>query len=233
MTNSPVSPAPLPPREKLALAAIGTVCAALIIATALRRIALSWSEVWGFVTGAFCVYLTVKNNVWNFPVGLANNLFFGILFFESRLFNDFSLQIVYFVLGAWGWWFWVRGGARDAADTPQNQLPIGGANTAQIAICLGLVPLLTLLLTLVSLRLGGAAPFWDALTTALSLVAQGLLGRKWIQNWAFWIAADLIYVPLYFSRGLFLTGALYAGFLVLCVWGYRAWKTELRNESRA
>ena len=69
----------------------------------------------------------------------------------------------------------------------------------------------------------------DAVTTILSLVAQYLLCRKRIENWWFWIAADLIYVPLYLQRALPLTALLYAGFLVLCGLGLRAWRHSLRS----
>ena len=59
-------------------------------------------------------------------------------------------------------------------------------------------------------------PLWDGLTTALSLAAQFLLTRKIIENWYLWIAADLIYVPLYLSRDLNLTALTYVVFLGLC-----------------
>jgi nicotinamide mononucleotide transporter len=73
----------------------------------------------------------------------------------------------------------------------------------------------------------GSAPLWDAVTTALSIAAQYLLCRKRIENWFFWIAADVIYVPLYLSKQLPLTALLYGGFLVLCVIGWRRWRKEL------
>ena len=76
-----------------------------------------------------------------------------------------------------------------------------------------------------------SAPFLDALTTSLSLVAQWLLNGKRIATWYFWIAADSIYVPLYLSRGLNLTAIVYVLFLAMCVAGLRAWSRE-RNDSR-
>lgn len=58
------------------------------------------AEILGFITGAACVYLTLRENIWNFPLGLANNLFFLVLFLHGRLFGDAGLQIVYLILGA-------------------------------------------------------------------------------------------------------------------------------------
>jgi nicotinamide mononucleotide transporter len=75
----------------------------------------------------------------------------------------------------------------------------------------------------VLVALHDAAPFLDALTTVLSLVAQYLLCRKRLENWIVWIVVDAIYVPLYLSRHLHLTALLYAVFLVMCVYGLRAW----------
>jgi nicotinamide mononucleotide transporter len=77
---------------------------------------------------------------------------------------------------------------------------------------------------------GGVSPFWDALTTALSLCAQWLLNRKRLENWFFWIAADVIYIPLYASKGLFLTSILYATFLGMCVIGVWQWRATWRAQ---
>ena len=76
---------------------------------------------------------------------------------------------------------------------------------------------------------GGSASFWDALTTSLSLGSQWLLNRKKLESWLGWIAVDVIYVPLYLWKQLYLTAVLYALFLVLAVMGYRAWRTTWRS----
>jgi nicotinamide mononucleotide transporter len=76
----------------------------------------------------------------------------------------------------------------------------------------------------------GTATFWDALTTAISLGAQWLLNYKRLQNWVLWIVADLIYVPLYAWKGLYLTSLLYAVFLVMAVMGRLEWRATWRRE---
>ena len=68
------------------------------------------------------------------------------------------------------------------------------------------------------------APFWDALTTCLSLVAQALLNWKKLENWYFWIAADVVYVPLYVVKRLDLTAIVYVLFLAMCFLGLREWR---------
>ena len=175
------------------------------------------TEAWGFVTGGICVWLVVREHLWNWPIGLANNILFFVLFLRGRLYADMGLQVVYFGLGIYGWWQWLRGGEKHSA------LRISRASRAEWAVLLAAVPLGTLGLREILLAVNGAAPFWDALTTVLSLAAQYLLCRKRFENWWFWMAADIIYIPLYLSRHLPLTAALYAVFLVMCLAGVREW----------
>ncbi|MEV7199555.1 nicotinamide riboside transporter PnuC [Streptomyces griseoluteus] len=183
--------------------------------------AVTWAELLGFATGAVCVWLCVRASVWNFPVGIANNLFFLVLFWSARLYADASLQVVYLVLAAYGWMVWLRGGERG------SRRRMGRASRSTLWVLTALLVTVTWGLTVLLTRAHDSAPFWDALTTALSLAAQWLLNAKQIENWYFWIAADLVYIPLYFSKGLDLTGIVYVLFLAMCVAGWRSWRREL------
>ncbi|ACB75458.1 nicotinamide riboside transporter PnuC [Opitutus terrae] len=175
------------------------------------------TEGWGFATGGVCVWLVVRQHVWNWPVGLVNNVFFGVLFWRTQLYADMGLQAVYFALGVYGWANWLYGGVN------RTELRITRTSRGEWLMLALFVPAGTWALRFVLIEVNGAAPFWDALTTMLSLAAQYLLSRKRLENWAFWIAADVIYVPLYLSRGLALTALLYAVFLGMCLVGVRAW----------
>ena len=183
---------------------------------------MSLLDVFGFVTGALSVWLCVRKNVWNWPVGIANSAVFLVSFATVGLYADAALQIVYVVLGVYGWVYWLRGGD-GAHEAPVTRLPAIG-----IAAALAFVVLATWLFAAVlSAYFHSTVPLWDGLTTALSLAAQFLLSRKVLENWFFWIAADVIYVPLYAVKGLPLTALLYVIFLAMCVAGAIAWNRSL------
>jgi nicotinamide mononucleotide transporter len=70
-------------------------------------------------------------------------------------------------------------------------------------------------------------PWWDAFPTAVSVVAQFLLGRKLIENWLMWIVVNVVSVGLFAFKGLWLTALLYVLFIGLSVVGLRAWQRKL------
>lgn len=183
---------------------------------------MSVEEIIGFATGALCVWLAVRQNVWTFPVGLANNAVYVVLFASSGLYAGAGLQVVYIVLGVLGWVWWVRGGPEGARLTVHRTPP-----WAWVAAAVAFAGVAAVLVWVLSSHTDSQAPGLDAVTTSLSLVAQLMLGRKWIGNWWVWIVADVIYVWLYVSSGLYLTAVLYAGFIVLCAIGLRDWRREL------
>jgi nicotinamide mononucleotide transporter len=184
---------------------------------------VTWAELLGFVTGGACVALTVRAHVSNFPVGILNSAFFLVLFASATFYADAALQAVYIALGFLGWWQWLRGGPTRGA------LPITRAGWRLLLGCAGFVVAATWGLTALLAAVHDAAPFWDALTTAISLAAQFLLNAKKLESWYFWLAADVIYVPFYFWKHLDLTAVVYLLFLGLCGLGLRAWLADLRT----
>jgi nicotinamide mononucleotide transporter len=188
---------------------------------------VSVAELLGFVTGAASVWLTVLARISNFPVGIANSAFFLVLFLSARLFADSGLQVVYIVLGFAGWWQWLHGGPE------RSRLTVAHSGWPLLACCVVFAALATWGLTVLLEAAHDIAPFWDALTTAVSLAAQFLLNYKKIENWAFWIAADLVYVPLYLVKRLDLTAVVYVLFLAMCLVGLRGWRRVLRSGDTA
>lgn len=183
----------------------------------------TWLEAIGFVTGALCVWLTVRENIWNFPLGLVNVAAFSVVFVRAELYADAGLQGVYFVLGILGWYWWLYGGEQATA------LKIHRASLFELLITIAAGIAATFVLWSLLARYGGSASFWDALTTSFSLCAQWLMSRKRLESWWFWIVVDIIYVPLYIYKELYLTAVLYAVFLVMAVLGLLRWRSVWRD----
>ncbi|MFF3752826.1 nicotinamide riboside transporter PnuC [Streptomyces sp. NPDC002018] len=183
---------------------------------------VSWTEVLGFGSGALCVWLVARQHLANWPIGIANNLFFILLFAQAGLYADAGLQVVFITLAAYGWWTWTHGGG------PGSSLPVRRTTRTEWSrlVAAGVVGTLGLTL-LLDRATDSTVPFWDALTTGLSLMATYGQCRKRLESWWLWIAADLVYIPLYAHKDLYLTSLLYIGFLALCVAGLRNWSRDL------
>jgi nicotinamide mononucleotide transporter len=179
-------------------------------------------EVASVLFGVVAVYLTVRENVWCWPLGLVNVGLSAVVFWQAKLYADMGLQVVYVILCLYGWYEWLHGGA-DHGALPVSRSP---------RPTLGLLALLgTAGAGLLGLALArhtdASLPYWDSSTTSFSLVAQLMQTRKWFENWIVWIVVDVVYVGMYVYKSLYPMAGLYAVFLVLAVLGFREWKESL------
>jgi len=179
----------------------------------------SWAELLGFITGALNVWLVVRQRISNWPVGILNVALLMLVFWTSGLYADAGLQILYVLLGFYGWWAWLYGGH------DRTRLVVTGTGAGEaVALAVSGVVLTAALWLFLDRATDSTVPFPDAVTTALSLLATYGQTRKRWESWWLWITADLIYIPLYAYKGLYLTSALYLIFLALCVFGLRQWR---------
>lgn len=183
---------------------------------------LTWLEAFAFVFTLANVVLNVRANVLAWPLGIVGTALYAVLFFGAKLYGDFSLQFVFIGSSIYGWVEWARGGegAKPLAVTALTRKSL--ATHALVALLLW--PLLGAFFGRFT---DTDVPYYDAFPTALSLVGQWLLARKVLENWYFWIVADVVYIALYASKSLYLTSLLYAIFLGLCVLGLREWRKNL------
>ena len=197
----------------------------LIIGSIAGFLPISLAEVLGFITGGLCVWLTVKENIWNWPIGIVNSVFFAILFWQSKLFADMSLQFIYIVLGFLGWYWWLHGGKN------KKELEISNTNTVTWIGLTIFTVIATYFIMLYLRSVADSAPLLDALTTVLSLDAQYLLTKKIIENWWFWIIADVLYIGMYAYKNLYLTAILYLIFFCMCIRGFIEWRTTQKKKA--
>jgi nicotinamide mononucleotide transporter len=191
----------------------------------------SWAEVIGAVTGVLCVWWLAREVIWNFPVGLANNVFLLALFVDAKLYADGVLQIVFFALGVYGWIVWARG---RGGGTRGDQEPVRRTTAREwwVLAAAGAGLWLAAFLWLRHFT-DSPVPVWDSLALALSLVATYGQARKLVESWWVWIAVDVVSVPLFLSRDLPLIALLYFVYGLICIKGLLDWQRSLRMQPAA
>jgi nicotinamide mononucleotide transporter len=175
-------------------------------------------EIAAAVLGLINVTLVVRRSLWNYPFGLAMVTLYGFLFFGAKLYSDALLQIFFFAVNLYGWVNWAR--AKSATGQVRVEILGSRGRLAWLAACL----MLTAAWGAMMARYTDAHyPWWDGAIAMLSVAAQFLQSRRIIESWVLWIAVDLLAVPLFAMKGLWLTAGLYTIFLSLCVWGLSDW----------
>lgn len=180
-------------------------------------------ELLAVVLALAMVGFNIRELHWGWPLAIVSSLLYFGLFARSKLYGDAALQIFFAGMALWGWWCWLRGHRPDGSTLRVARLSTRGS-WAVVAACAVLWPALALFLDHYT---DTDVPWWDAFPTAVSLVGQYLLGRKYIENWLVWGVVNTVSVGLFAYKGLWLTTLLYLLFIALSWMGWLAWKRRL------
>jgi nicotinamide mononucleotide transporter len=183
----------------------------------------TWLEIAAVAIALAMVGCNIREIHWGWPLAIASSVMYFALFWRSKLYGDAVLQVFFAVVALWGWYQWLRGHRADGSSLHVTKLSRRGLAWT-VAACALLWPATGWFL----LRFTDTdVPWWDAFPTAVSLVGQFLLGRKFIENWAVWIVVNVVSVGLFAYKSLWLTVGLYTVFIALSVVGWRAWQRKL------
>lgn len=182
----------------------------------------NWLENLGVVTTLICVWLNTQQNIWGWFWAIISSTIYGVIYWKFQLYSDMELQIVFILLSIYGWYQWLFGGNQ------KTELPVSRMPQKLISVCL----LVWLAFTGLSGYLHGkytdaSLPYIDSSLTAISLIAQWMMAKKYIDNWILWIVANVGYVGMYFFKGLHGTSLLYVLLLVLAIKGYTDWRKSI------
>jgi nicotinamide mononucleotide transporter len=179
-------------------------------------------EVAGALTGVLAVWLTTRQKIWCWPIGIVSVVLYVFVFYQARLYATMGLQVVYVGLAVYGWYAWGKGGAGD------GPLPVSRASRLTLAVALGFGFAATLGLgTWLGRQTDESLPFADAAVTSFSLIAQWMQTRKLIENWWLWLVVDVVYVGINLSQELMPTAGLYIVYTALAVAGLLQWRRSM------
>ncbi|MGC9344802.1 MAG: nicotinamide riboside transporter PnuC, partial [Bacteroidales bacterium] len=154
----------------------------------------NYIEVLGAITGLIYLYFSVNKIIWLWPFGIITSILYTWVFFESRLFADMSLQVYYFFISIYGWYYWLKGNGKGKSDDNgggKHEIPVRRIKQPVLFISLLIIVFLTMASGyFLKAYANSSLPYWDAFTTSASVVATWMLARKLIENWLFWIVID-------------------------------------------
>lgn len=184
----------------------------------------NWLEAFGMLSGLVYIVLSVKQNIWLWPIGFATSFIYAIIFFRSTLYADMGLQIYYLVVSIYGWYHWIKGKNK---NTDSEKLQISLLKPYQWFVSVIATVVFGLLFYIIMKNYTNASnPLADGMITSGSIVATWMLARKILDQWLVWIIVDGASIALFIVKGLYLTSFLTLIYTILAIWGYYKWRKE-------
>ena len=181
-------------------------------------------ELIGILFGLLSVWYAKKNTVWVYPTGMISTAIFVYLLFKWALLGDMIINAYYFVMSVYGWHYW----SKKKEEVIVHPITSTSKKEVKTAVLLFVASILFVFWVYQAFdKWRDWTAYVDTLTTAIFFVGMGLMARRKIEHWLFWIVGDIISIPLYFYKGLTLTSFQYIIFTLIAIYGYRSWKKIL------
>lgn len=189
---------------------------------------MDWSlilQIVGTTLGLIYLWLEYKANIWVWVIGAIMPMVHGVLYLTSGIYADAAMQLYYVAAGIYGLVVWKRH-PKDSSSGRIKHTPLRWI-LPLVAIYVVLHVAIYFVLTDFT---DSRVPFFDSMSTALSIVAMWMLSRKLVEQWLVWLVVDMISVGLYLYKGIPLTAGLYAVYCALAIVGYVRWLRICRGE---
>lgn len=177
--------------------------------------------------GLLAVWLTTRENLWNFPLGLIQVVLIGIVLFQQQLYADTFMQGFYFCALIYGWWCWTH------PHRTRRQLAVSRLTPTQLGALLTVAVIATAGCAWGLAQIGDAMPWRDAFIAVFGIASQWLQARKKMETWPGWVLVNTAGVIIFVALGMYFLVFLYALYWVLSFVGWRAWHVSYRLESVA
>lgn len=190
---------------------------------------MSWVELIAVIAGIVAVWLSAREHILNWPIGIINIICSYFLFYKTGFYADAFLQFFFFATNIYGWFLWSK---RDVV-------------TAEHVIKVGFLPRKQQILTASSIIVAAvgfgsivnnlhqwypslfpveaAFPYADSFVLMMSIAGNILLMVKKIESWILWVLVDILAPILYFQKGIYFITIEYIVFLILASFALWNW----------
>jgi nicotinamide mononucleotide transporter len=199
-----------------------------LVNTITEAAAMSGMEIVAVAFAIAYLLLAIRQNILCWIAAIASSGIYVALMYAAGLYMESVLQFFYIGMALYGWFSWQHG------EGVRQELPVTSWPLAFHVLPLSLIAVLTVLSgSLLESYSDAVFPYLDSFTTWSAVITTWMVARKVLQNWHYWFVIDSLSVYLYISRGLLLTALLFSCYLVLIIFGYRAWHQSMgRLQSR-
>ncbi|MFL6467028.1 MAG: nicotinamide riboside transporter PnuC [Pyrinomonadaceae bacterium] len=193
---------------------------------------VSYVEFIGTVLGLISVFLAARANIFTWPTGIANAIFFMVIFYQIHLYSDMFLQMYFCGMGVYGWYSWKYKAEHQQSEirtlSASNRLRLAALVAAAVLVIGTLISQVHLLLPQVFDH-PASYPYIDTFVAVSSVLAVILLARRIFETWMLWVLVDITSIGLYTVKGVKLIAFEYVIFLTLAVLGILSWYKLWRN----
>lgn len=179
-------------------------------------------EIFAVLCGLSSVWFMKKESILVYPLGMVNVLVYVYICYTSRLYAYAGINIFYALMSAYGWYNWLRKKNGDER-IGITRLTLNGILVYGVLI----IAFYFIVKFLLQRFTDSEIPSWDALTTAIYIIAMWLLAQKKIEHWLLWITGDVISVGMFAWLNLYFSSFQFLVFTVIAVFGFVEWRGKL------
>lgn len=183
-----------------------------------------WLDIVTTILGLIYLVLEYRASIALWVVGIVMPAMDIYLYWSHGLYGDAGMAVYYTLAAIYGYAVWKFGAKW------KEELPITFFPRRLILRTLGFFFLAWAATYYVLVAYtNSTVPLLDAFTNALSFVGLWALARKYVEQWLFWIAVDVVCCYLYVVKGIPFKAGLYGLYVVIAVMGYWKWKGLARK----
>lgn len=180
------------------------------------------------ITGIVSVWLSKKENIWLYPIGIINTLLYVYISIKGHLLGEASVNIYFTIFSIYGWILWAK---KDNQHQPVYHVKYSSLKDWILNLLFFAIMYIIIYYALVYLKKDfaqGAIPAADAFASASSYTGMLLMARKKVESWIWWILTNISAIPLYFIKGYVFTSFQYVVFLIIAVMGWIEWHQKAK-----
>ncbi len=184
----------------------------------------------GVVSGIISVWLSTKENIWVYPIGLINTIIYVYISIKGHLLGEASVNVYYTIMSVYGWVLWAK---KDEQKINYILHITYNGKKDWIQQLLFFSTLYVILyLALIELKQSfahGAIPWLDAFASATAYTAMWLMAKKKVASWYWWIATNCTAIYLYFVKGYVFTSLQFIILVFIAIQGLIIWNKKAQH----